>query len=136
MQVSFDITVQLRADNPALLPSYHPCRPCCVGLTDQWVHQRVSSEHYRLWYAKLCSDVGNYFGDNKGAQGQQQQRDNNSTGQRAPSTARVQAEREYRCERGWCEFHQACTNCLKPCCMCNRVQVAVPDAAECYVCLD
>ncbi|WIA38046.1 hypothetical protein OEZ86_001416 [Tetradesmus obliquus] len=80
--------------------------PCCVGLTDQWVHQRVSSEHYRLWYAKLCNDVGNYFGDNKGAQGQQQQRDNNSTGQRAPSTARVAAEREYRImlHRHWSLF--------------------------------
>lgn len=38
----------------------HPraaCRPCCVGLTDQWVHQRVSDEHYALWHAALRDQV-------------------------------------------------------------------------------
>jgi hypothetical protein len=65
-----------------------------VGLTDQWVHQRVSTEHYRLWCAKLSDLVKNCFGEGNGEQ--QQQRDNNSTGQRAPSRARIVADRDYR----------------------------------------
>jgi hypothetical protein len=69
-----------------------------VGLTDQWVHQRVSTEHYRLWCAKLSDLVKNCFGEGNAAEGQQQQqRDNNSTAQRAPSRARIVADRDYRC---------------------------------------
>jgi hypothetical protein len=67
-----------------------------VGLTDQWVHQRVSTEHYRLWCAKLCDQVKSHFGEGTGAEGQQQQLDNNSTGQRAPSRARIVADWDYR----------------------------------------
>lgn len=62
------------------------------------MHQRISNEHYRLWCAKLSSVVGANFGEGSGTQGQQQQRDNNSTGQRAPSRARIVADRDYRCE--------------------------------------
>ncbi len=35
-----------------LVPCY-ACRPAAVGLADQWVHQRLSKQHYEQWYAEL-----------------------------------------------------------------------------------
>eukprot|EP00878_Enallax_costatus_P026504 GHUV01028446.1.p1 GENE.GHUV01028446.1~~GHUV01028446.1.p1 ORF type:complete len:313 (+),score=67.76 GHUV01028446.1:575-1513(+) len=31
--------------------------PACVGLTDQWIHQRLSSQHYGIWYQQLKDTV-------------------------------------------------------------------------------
>lgn len=33
------------------------CRPAIVGLTDQYIHERTSKEHYRAWYAELKDKV-------------------------------------------------------------------------------
>ncbi|KAF8055841.1 MOV10L1 [Scenedesmus sp. PABB004] len=31
--------------------------PMCVGLTDQWIHQRLSNQHYQAWYKDLAARV-------------------------------------------------------------------------------
>lgn len=62
-----------------------------MGLTDQWLHQRLSIEHYHTWYAKLQHDVKSKYS----TQEQRQQQRNN----RMPSRACIVADRDYRWEQ-------------------------------------
>lgn len=80
------------------------CRPAAVGLTDQWVHQRLSSQHYASWYKQLADTVAAADANFAAQQQQNQQRhgrgserlSEGGSGKQPVSTPRLVAEKDYR----------------------------------------
>jgi hypothetical protein len=76
-----------------------------VGLTDQWVHQRLSSQHYELWYRQLADAVAAADANFAAQQQQNQQRhgrgserlSEGGSGKQPVSTPRLVAAKDYRC---------------------------------------
>jgi hypothetical protein len=80
-------------------------RPAAVGLTDQWVHQRLSNQHYELWYRQLSDTVASADANFAAQQQQNQQRhgrgservSEGGSGKQPVSTPRLVAAKDYRC---------------------------------------
>lgn len=83
-----------------------------MGLTDQWVHQRLSNQHYQSWYKQLADTVA-AADANFAAQQQQQNQQRHGrgserlseggSGKQPVSTPRLVAEKDYR----WAPAHHS-----------------------------
>lgn len=75
-----------------------------MGLTDQWVHQRLSNQHYASWYKQLADTVAAADANFAAQQQQNQQRhgrgserlSEGGSGKQPASTPRLVAEKDYR----------------------------------------
>ncbi len=61
-----------------------------MALTDQWVHQRLSSQHYDMWYQNLKVAVASFDAN----QAHANQANNN--GKLATGMPVIAAERDYK----------------------------------------
>jgi hypothetical protein len=75
-------------------------------LTDQWVHQRLSNQHYEAWYRQLADAVAAADANFAAQQQQNQTRhgrgserlSEGGSGKQPVSTPRLVAEKDYRCD--------------------------------------